>query len=62
MSKTNVDDCASSGRTKLLIKAVKINKEIIKDKDYILHQELLIKELNKKTSILCLCWKKDTEL
>ena len=42
--------CTSNGEAKRLIdqNAVKINKEIIKDKDYILHQELFIKELNQK--------------
>ena len=39
--------------------AVKINKEIIKDKDYILNQKLLIKEVESKRSVYCnLCWKK----
>ena len=42
--------CTSNGEAKRLIdqNAVKINKEIIRDKDYILHQELFIKELNQK--------------
>ena len=42
--------CTSNGEAKRLIdqNAVKINKEIIREKDYILHQELFIKELNQK--------------
>ena len=42
--------CTSNGEAKRLIdqNAVKINKEIIKDKDYILHQKLFIKELHQK--------------
>ena len=38
--------CTSNGEAKRLINqnAVKINKEIIRDKDYILNQKLFIKE------------------
>ena len=54
--------CTSNGEAKRLINqnAVKINKEIIRDKDYILNQKLFIKETTSKRSIYCnLCWKKE---
>ena len=42
--------CTSNGEAKRLINqnAVKINKEIIRDKDYILNQKLFIKETHQK--------------
>ena len=42
--------CTSNGEAKRLINqnAVKINKEIIRDKDYILNQKLFIKKTHQK--------------